>query len=85
MANAYTEQNDPDIQRQKFADETAKRQKGDEEAMPADEEFVMALEHGMPPAGGLGIGIDRLTMILSGTPSIREVILFPLLKPQSEA
>ncbi|MBV9080057.1 MAG: lysine--tRNA ligase, partial [Elusimicrobia bacterium] len=60
VANAYTEQNDPDIQRQKFADEIGKRQKGDEEAMPTDEEFVNALEHGMPPAGGLGIGIDRL-------------------------
>ena len=82
VANAYTEQNDPDIQRQKFADELGKRGKGDEEAMPTDEEFVTALEHGMPPAGGLGIGIDRLTMILTGTASIREVILFPLLKPQ---
>ncbi len=82
VANAYTEQNDPDIQRQKFAAEIAKRQGGDEEAMPTDEEFVNALEHGMPPAGGLGIGIDRLTMILTGTSSIREVILFPLLKPQ---
>lgn len=82
VANAYTEQNDPDIQRQKFADEIGKRQKGDEEAMPTDEEFITALEYGMPPAGGLGIGIDRLTMILTGTASIREVILFPLLKPQ---
>lgn len=82
VANAYTEQNDPDIQRQKFADEVKKRQTGDEEAMPTDEEFIFALEHGMPPAGGLGIGIDRLTMILTGTASIREVILFPLLKPQ---
>jgi lysyl-tRNA synthetase class 2 len=81
VANAYTEQNDPDEQRRKFADELAKRQSGDEEAMPVDEEFILALEHGMPPAGGLGIGIDRLTMILTGTDSIREVILFPLLKP----
>ncbi len=82
VANAYTEQNDPDEQRRKFGEELAKRQSGDEEAMPKDEEFILALEHGMPPAGGLGIGIDRLTMILTGCASIREVILFPLLKPQ---
>ncbi len=83
VANAYTEQNDPDEQRRKFGEELAKRQSGDEEAMPKDEEFILALEHGMPPAGGLGIGVDRLTMILTGCASIREVILFPLLKPQS--
>lgn len=81
VANAYTEQNDPDEQRRKFGEELAKRQSGDEEAMPKDEIFIQALEHGMPPAGGLGIGIDRLTMIITGTASIREVILFPLLKP----
>ena len=82
VANAYTEQNDPDEQSRRFSEEIAKRQSGDEEAMPSDDEFITALEHGMPPAGGLGIGIDRLTMILTGCPSIREVILFPLLKPQ---
>ncbi len=82
VANAYTEQNDPDEQRRKFGEELAKRQSGDEEAMPKDEIFIQALEHGMPPAGGLGIGIDRLAMIITGTSSIREVILFPLLKPQ---
>jgi lysyl-tRNA synthetase class 2 len=81
VANAYTEQNDPDEQSRKFKDELAKRQTGDEEAMPVDDEFIQALEYGMPPAGGLGIGVDRLTMILTGCPSIREVILFPLLKP----
>jgi len=83
VANAYTEQNDPDVQSRRFSEELAKRKKGDEEAMPVDDEFIVALEHGMPPAGGLGIGIDRLTMILTGTDSIREVILFPLLKPQA--
>ena len=72
----------PDEQRRKFSDELAKRQAGDEEAMPIDQEFILALEHGMPPAGGLGIGIDRLTMIFTGIDSIREVILFPLLKPE---
>ncbi len=83
VANAYTEQNDPDEQSRKFKEELAKRQTGDEEAMPVDDEFIQALEYGMPPAGGLGIGVDRLTMILTGCPSIREVILFPLLKPHS--
>jgi lysyl-tRNA synthetase class 2 len=82
VANAYSEQNDPDVQRRHFEAQARQRQAGDEEAMPADEEFVAALEHGMPPAGGLGIGVDRLTMILTGADSIREVILFPLLRPQ---
>lgn len=83
VANAYTEQNDPDIQSKKFKDELTKRQSGDEEAMASDEDFILALQYGMPPAGGLGLGIDRLTMVLTGSSSIREVILFPLLKPQN--
>jgi lysyl-tRNA synthetase class 2 len=82
VANAYTEQNDPDEQRRKFGEELARRQSGDEEAMPKDEEFILALEHGIPPASGLGIDVDRLTIILTDCTSIREVILFPLLKPQ---
>lgn len=82
VANAYSEQNDPDVQRKHFQEQARQRQAGDEEAMPVDEEFLIALEHGMPPAGGLGIGVDRLTMILTNTDSIREVILFPLLRPE---
>jgi lysyl-tRNA synthetase class 2 len=82
LANAYSEQNDPDVQRKHFLEQARQRQAGDEEAMPVDEEFLTALEHAMPPAGGLGIGVDRLTMVLTGTDSIREVILFPLLRPE---
>lgn len=83
VANAYTEQNDPRIQEEKFLEESKRNTAGDEEAMVLDRDFVTALEYGMPPAGGLGIGIDRLTMVLTGTPSIRDVIFFPILKPQN--
>jgi len=82
IANAYSEQNDPQVQKKHFQEQARQRKAGDAEAMPADEEFLTALEYGMPPAGGLGIGVDRLTMILTGTESIREVILFPILRPE---
>ena len=80
ISNAFTELNDPDEQRARFEAQARYAATGDEEAQPYDEAFVQALEHGMPPTGGLGLGIDRLTMVLTGKRSIREVVLFPALK-----
>lgn len=83
IANAFTELNDPQEQRRRFEQQLARKAAGDEEAHVMDEDYIRALSYGMPPAGGEGIGIDRLTMILSGSKSIRDVILFPLLRPET--
>jgi lysyl-tRNA synthetase class 2 len=80
IANSFTELNDPDEQRRRFEQQAAEVARGDDEAQPYDESFIEALEQGMPPTGGVGLGIDRLVMMLTGTSSLREVVLFPAMR-----
>lgn len=85
VANGYSELNDPEEQRRRFEQQQAARERGDDECHGKNASFVAALRHGLPPTAGCGVGIDRLVQVLTGTASIRDVILFPLMRPVGEA
>lgn len=82
LVNAFSELNDPDDQRHRFEDQVRQRAAGNEEAHSYDADYIRALEYGMPPAGGLGLGVDRLMMVIADQPSIRDVIIFPAMRPE---
>jgi lysyl-tRNA synthetase class 2 len=82
ISNGFSELNDPEDQRRRFEQQLSERERGDQEAHQMDEDYIRALSYGMPPAGGVGVGIDRLAMLLTDSHTIRDVILFPLLRPE---
>ena len=84
LANAYTELNNPVVQYQRFLEQASQGKEGDDEAMVMDDSFITSLEHGLPPTGGWGLGVDRLTMFLTNKNNIKEVLLFPAMKPTDE-
>jgi lysyl-tRNA synthetase class 2 len=85
ISNGFSELNDPEDQRRRFEGQLKERERGDEEAHQMDEDYIRALSYGMPPAGGVGVGVDRLCMLLTDAHTIRDVILFPLLRPEKSS
>jgi lysyl-tRNA synthetase class 2 len=84
ISNGFSELNDPEEQRRRFEQQLKERERGDEEAHQMDEDYIRALSYGLPPTGGVGVGVDRLCMLLTDSHTIRDVILFPLLRPQTK-